>query len=524
MQGEFRGDVSRDTFDPTKRFSRVLMQQGRVQLDADWNEQTDILLHYLRSLATDLIGPHGGSGQAGFALITTEAEIDNLTDAKGNALAADTLRQLKSSLRESGFLFGNGRYYVDGLLCESDNYTGFAEQQGYPFTSSLTLENIRDNTGAFLVFLDVWERHVSCNEDGDICEVALGGPDTATRGQIISAVVIPPPGPAAAPLYDRQLLADSVKDLNDAQGLPDGDPNRQDAIDAAVKALNDFAEEVRVALGGLSTATLRARARITGLPEGDCNIQPEAQYRGPENQLYRVEIQRGGIAWDGATDGEKPAGNANTAATFKWSRDNSSVYFPILSLQGDSVRVSTLGRDSSRSLQVDDWVEIVADDLALQGQPGPVRQIKSINPDEMTITFTDGVDQSYDERSTLHPLLRRWDQRRSDGEPAGGVLLVREGSGEDLGWIELEDGVQIQFPRDADNRYRAGDYWLIAARVATGDVLWPRVKEGNRMVARALPPHGIEHHYAPLAVISVDGAQRITVEHDCRRFFNRLSV
>ena len=34
-----KGDYSRDTFDPAKHFTRVLMQQGRVQLDADWNEQ-----------------------------------------------------------------------------------------------------------------------------------------------------------------------------------------------------------------------------------------------------------------------------------------------------------------------------------------------------------------------------------------------------------------------------------------------------------------------------------------------------
>ena len=37
-----KGDFSRDTFDPAKQFTRVLMQQGRVQLDADWNEQIAI--------------------------------------------------------------------------------------------------------------------------------------------------------------------------------------------------------------------------------------------------------------------------------------------------------------------------------------------------------------------------------------------------------------------------------------------------------------------------------------------------
>ncbi len=519
MQGEFRGDFSRDSFDPIKRFSRVLMQQGRVQLDSDWNEQSDILLHYLRALATDLIGPHGGSGQPGFALITTEAEVDNLKDANGNPLSDEVRKKLKSSLRESGFLFGIGRYYVDGLLCENDSYLGFAEQQGYPFSSSLSLDDIRDDTGTFIVFLDVWERHVSCNEDGDICEVALGGPDTATRGQIVSAVMIPSPGPAASPLYDQQQLIENVQALKDAQAA-----NDNAAIEAALKALNDFAERVRVALRGLSRSSLRARAKITGLPEGDCNIQPEAQYRGPENQLYRVEIQRGGVAWNGVTAGEEPAGNANTAATFKWSRDNSSIYFQIMNLQGDSVRLASLGRDSSRSLQVDDWVEIVADDRVLQGQPGPLRQIKSINPDEMTITLTESVDLSYDESSTLHPVLRRWDQRDSDGETADSVLLVKEGTGEDLNWIELEDGVQIQFPQVAGNMYRAGDYWLIPARVATGDVLWPKVQQGTKTVAKALPPHGIDHHYAPLAVISIDGAQKITVEHDLRRIIKPLTT
>ena len=61
-----RGDFSRETFDRVKHFSRVLQQQGRVQLDADWNEQTAIVLHYLRTLAADLIGPFAGPAGEGF--------------------------------------------------------------------------------------------------------------------------------------------------------------------------------------------------------------------------------------------------------------------------------------------------------------------------------------------------------------------------------------------------------------------------------------------------------------------------
>ena len=50
-----KGDFSRDTFDPLKHFSRVLTQQGRVSLDADWNEQADITAHRTETEARDVI-------------------------------------------------------------------------------------------------------------------------------------------------------------------------------------------------------------------------------------------------------------------------------------------------------------------------------------------------------------------------------------------------------------------------------------------------------------------------------------
>ena len=48
-----KADLTRSSFDPLNNFSRVLMQQGRVQLDADWNEQADILLYALRRFIAD---------------------------------------------------------------------------------------------------------------------------------------------------------------------------------------------------------------------------------------------------------------------------------------------------------------------------------------------------------------------------------------------------------------------------------------------------------------------------------------
>ncbi len=37
-----KGDFTRFTFNANKHYNRVLKQQGRVDLDADWNEAADI--------------------------------------------------------------------------------------------------------------------------------------------------------------------------------------------------------------------------------------------------------------------------------------------------------------------------------------------------------------------------------------------------------------------------------------------------------------------------------------------------
>ena len=49
------GDYTRFSYKPAKRYAAVLMQQGRVQLDADWNEQSDIYKHRLECQAIDTL-------------------------------------------------------------------------------------------------------------------------------------------------------------------------------------------------------------------------------------------------------------------------------------------------------------------------------------------------------------------------------------------------------------------------------------------------------------------------------------
>ena len=71
-----KGDFTRSTFRSEKHYSSVRMQQGRVQLDADWNEQGDIAAHRDEVATLDVIGESGGSRQtAGFALARSAAEL-----------------------------------------------------------------------------------------------------------------------------------------------------------------------------------------------------------------------------------------------------------------------------------------------------------------------------------------------------------------------------------------------------------------------------------------------------------------
>jgi hypothetical protein len=500
MQGEYRGDFTRDTFYAANHFCRVLMQQGRVQLDADWNEQTAILLHFLRSLARDLIGQHGGPSQnLGF----------NIQPIVTKGAAANDL------------LIGAGHYYVDGILCElggaivTGNFPAKSKEKSPTSLASTFLDQtdypnpnlVVPQQSIYVVYLDVWERHIVSAQDDSIREVGLGGPDTASRAQVVCQVktFVPPESDKSITL-NPDATASNVDDATwqafvNTYLLP---PNR-----------------------GLLAAQIAPQASSTD----PCVISPQSAYRGTENQLYRVEIHTAGDnVWSGATDSTDRPQPPNGAVTFKWSGANSSVFYQILKLattaNSATVSLANLGRDSRLSLKVNDWVEIVDDvsDLSASDQlsiPGSLLQVQSVDLVNMVVTLAGTTAITVDQPPTRHPLLRRWDQQQGDGKVnnlnigADGGALLAEGV-----WLTLEDGVQIQFqsaPSGQVNQYRSGDYWLIPARVATGNIEWPQqTNSQGESTPAALPPHGIEHHYAPLAVVDVDNG---TI-NDLRRKFS----
>lgn len=376
------GDYSRFTFKPRKRFSGVLMQQGRVQLDADWNEEIDLLKRRWEIQATDTFG---------------HAAVPKKTTPDGFKV-----------LTPNPLTIGEGRMYVDGLLAE--RFDKDPHHSNLPLSSPIPV--LTTGQGA-IVYLDIWEREVTYIEDPDLLEPALGGPDTATRTQVVWQVRVQG---TTSPRCGFNL---------------------------------DFPP---------SAGRLTSRAVAPPASDDPCVLPPTGNYRGLENRLYRVEVHAGGTL-----------GNA----TYKWSRENASIVSRVTKIAGKTITVNRIGRDKVLRFQPGDWVEITDDVLELQGAPGQMAKV--VVPDEATLTLElDRTLPAIFNPSDLqrHTRVRRWDQRKDEnGNPlpdgGAGTLKTKTASGP----VVLEDGVQIEINADpATGQLKTGDYWVFAARAVDGSV------------------------------------------------------
>ncbi|WP_369034709.1 DUF6519 domain-containing protein [Streptomyces adonidis] len=473
-------DLSRLTFRPDRHYSAVIAQQGRVQLDADANEQAAIQLHQARTLAADLIGPHGGPrGSAGFRV-----------EYVGGRHDIDTL-----------YIHG-GRYYVDGILLDANRpapgtpvpaddedaqdapahepdttqppayWTYWDQPDGFRDPEKPGDRLPSPAQSPFLVYLKVWERAVTAAEDPALREVALGAalPDTAARVKVVWQVL--PLSLAALEIDEPEPSKEVVSAAFDRWALKQSTP----------------------------TARLAARSeRPDHADEDPCLVKPDARYRGPENQLYRVEIHDSGEA---------------KAASFKWSRENGSVVFPVDELDGTWVQLASLGYDDKLDLDVGDRVEFTDTAYASRLEPLPLLRVEELDLPGRRVRLSAEPEPGVGRLPHLNPFLRRWDHHEGPKRKGrttalrNGAVPVTEGE-----WLPLEDGVEVYFAKGA--AYTTGDHWLIPARTATGSVEWP-VDQARRPLLQA--PGGIVRSFAPLALVKGEGS---TV--DLRRAFGLVA-
>jgi hypothetical protein len=487
-----RVDLTRSTFRPHPGYSGVLIQQGRVQLDADANEATAIALHRDRATAADLVGACGVPRDSGAfrvraaggdllvdpgrlyvdgVLVDAAAEPVDVTSLTADAATLAALTLDGRPLARCQWLTleaGDARHRVrvtavdaatrsidfapplpgddvEALAAAGPTVSRLASYTTQPHLPDPPLTAgdcpvIDLDDGVWAVYLEVWERAVTHHEDPNLLEPALGGPDTAARSQVVWQLRL------------ERLAEDPDADV--ACALPP-----------------------RPAPGALE-----ARARPTEAAADDCTVPAGAGYRRLENQLYRVEIVEPGALND---------------ARYVWSRENGSVAAAWLGSHERTLVVDSTGPDAARGFGPGDIVELTDPTHELTGTPGTFVTVERVDEAGLHLAADPPDRGDFDD----HALVRRWD------DPTGPRTVERPADGD--GWLDLEDGVQVRFA--ATGRYEVGDHWLIPARTATADIDWARDADGAP-IARA--PDGVQRHRCVLALVRSDGGPLDVV--DCR--------
>lgn len=540
-----KSDISRQTFNRRKHYSKVIMQQGRVQIDADWNELQDIQAHRGETQARDMIGPSGAPLSGGFEVTFTPDGSD--------------------------LVISPGSMYVDGILCELEPEAAVAVQSITDGRISVDRAEL-DNPGPSKL-KNRWVELL--DENGQLwsdekCPNLVKITDVNIHKDTVSLSTDQPdftlPDEEAAGLELRPVLTYLTQPNYDPQqdpGMRDqpmpGEPNANhvflaylDVWQRQITVLDDPGIR-EVALGGADTAQrsqtlwqvkvvpieLSTRKRISSELEdmierdtgkllaaereelkenlgrllriltftpGHCDI-PAPSYNGKlsvrltptngrdsgvyrgENQLYHIEIHQG---------------NDDVAIpTFKWARNNASSLVAAR-IEDGKVTIPGSGQGSLLGVGVGQFVELVNDQTELHALPGHLAQIKRVDD----ITGQLALDPP-PPRDLEQIKLRLWDGAGAiDGSQ--GVNISEEG------WIALTalgmaNGIEVQFTQDGT--YRSGDYWLIPARAATGKIGWPHTVPQ--------PPIGVQHRYARLACLL--HSKTIPLQQDCRTHFFPLA-
>jgi Family of unknown function (DUF6519) len=378
-----KGDFSRLTFLPGKHYTAVLQQQGRVQLDADWNEQVDIQAHRTTTETLDVMGSAGApSHDAGFAIQVVPA---------GNG---------------QSITIGTGRYYVHGILCENEQPTAIDGQIDLPGFTYPSPPAPPSTSVTYLAYLDVWSRHITVLEDATLQEVALAGPDTTTRRRTVWQVNL--------------LQVDSGTTCT-SFGRDWAPPNVQ------------------------ASGRMAAQAVPTQQTTDVCLVPPGAGYRRLENQLYRVEVHDPGSVGDEPAGNPTFVWSRDngTVAAAVLAIDPATSLVTVSTTGKDSVLGFAPGQwvelsDNYRTLNgvtgfIVQVTAVQSNGLVVDGWP---------NNTPLTVGPTASPTQ-LDQGATV----RRWDVPGAQAGGAVPIITgSADASGNWIDqWIDLEDGVQVAF-------------------------------------------------------------------------------
>lgn len=431
-------DRARVSYDPRRQYRSVVMQQGRVTLEADWNEAQQITEEEIRCEALDVLGP-SGTPDNGYSVVLTPqpaSPFDFYVD--------------------SGTMYVGGvRAYLDGSVLYSNQSDWRDRGPDDPDWVDLSMLAANPPTDEF-VYLYLREQEVSAVEDPDLKDVALGGPDTAQRTRLLQHIVR-----VASPGTDCVSGLSAAEAKWASEGLT-FDPN---------------------------TMRLRSWSRLEvgfsdqSQTQNPCQPQGQGGYLGPDNQMIRVQIS--GV--------DKTTGNPK----FVWGFDDASFLYRIQVDPGNAQQLDlqTIPVDAEHQPAAGQAVEVLrtAADLSNGGNVASASGFvftlaQNYDPDSQSIQIPTGITLpdafTFGNQSPPSQLfLRVWQQE----------IIFVPGLPARLG----NTGLTVTLRTRGNAPFHTGDYWMFAVRPATPQAVYPERYQNDFQ-----PPDGPRLWACPLGVIA----------------------
>lgn len=154
-------DRARGTYDEQQQFASVVMQQGRVLLEADWNEQQEIAAEHLRTDVREIIGPTG-TPDDGYRVVALDAATRHVAVVTGTMYVGGMRASLPFRRIETPSDLWS--YAIQPDWRDPDPFNPLAPHE--------------------IIWLELFEQEISAVEDPALLDPAIAGPDTAQRTRI----------------------------------------------------------------------------------------------------------------------------------------------------------------------------------------------------------------------------------------------------------------------------------------------------------------------------------------------------
>jgi hypothetical protein len=498
-------DITRLLIQPRKHYVGARMQQGRVVLDSDFNEEAELVGEERRRAFADIVGPTGSPDEGFAADLDIGDEVVIQPVSFNGEPAIDTLN----------YRIRPGSMYVAGLRFEHEERTISDEAGGDPIVFQRDFLQMRaadapqpqpESTHSQLTYLHGWQQCVAATEDQEIRERALGGIDTSARV--------------------RRMARVEVRAVE----------NNEDCT----AAWEEVRQQIEAEAGGVFDESghellSSARLRVTFVPGealdpcAPCAPDDVGRYLGADNQTIRIMLA--------------------APNRYVWGFDNASSLYRVELGEAEGglvpVRMITEPRDEARwplentVVEFLPWAALLDNNEKVAAETGVfLRVAEGFDPDESSFQ----IDQA--DLARLDALVRQWDAAHPDlaslpnnADPNGRYLYLRV-------WHRLDsenDDVLLDTAVGPNNHAllrrqgllpeftgngRPGDFWTLTLRPNTPQQITP----WNLTQGGGVSPHGPRHFYAPLSLITFrppgpgehENTEVVESIHDCRRRFRPL--